>query len=173
MTQEKQSTILYCDEHWMSLAIEQAKQAADRGEVPVGAVVVLENEVIAATGNSPIALCDPTGHAEILALRQAATQLQNYRLPNIKLYVTLEPCIMCMGAIVHARVKKLVYGADDPKSGAVHSVYQIGQDNRLNHQLEISASVMASECSQLLKDFFKQRRKLKKKTISEIESGFF
>lgn len=106
MTLEKQNITPFSDEHWMTLAIDQARQAAALGEVPVGAVVVLDNEVIAATGNSPITLCDPTGHAEILALRQAATLLQNYRLPNVNLYVTLEPCIMCMGAIVHARVKK-------------------------------------------------------------------
>ena len=144
--------------YWMGLALQQAKQAGQQGEVPVGAVVVVEHRLIAAAGNSSISLADPTAHAEILALRQASKLLNNYRLPKASLYVTLEPCIMCMGAVMHARIERLIYGADDPKTGAARSVYQIGQDNRLNHHLDITANILAEECAQLLKNFFKERR---------------
>lgn len=156
------------DTYWMQQAIELAEQAARQGEIPVGAVLVdcsnSKNGLLAAAGNSPITLHDPTGHAEILALRQAAQQIQNYRLPGTTLYVTLEPCIMCMGALIHARIDRLVYGASDPKTGAATSVYSVGHDGKLNHQLEITAGVLATQCSELLKSFFKARRKEKRST---------
>ena len=146
------------DEQWMRVALEQASATAGRGEVPVGAVLTAGDELIEAAGNSPIGLCDPTAHAEILALRRAAARIGNYRLTGTTLYVTLEPCIMCMGAIIHARVDRLVFGASDPKTGAAVSRYQIGSDGRLNHTLEITAGVLEAECSALLKDFFRLRR---------------
>lgn len=143
---------------WMKLALAEAEKAALRGEVPVGAVLVDDSGVIGAGGNSPITECDPTAHAEILALRAAATLRHNYRLPDATLYVTLEPCLMCMGALLHARVKRLVYGATDPKGGAAHSLYTVGDDPRLNHRIEVVGGVLAEECALLLKDFFRRRR---------------
>lgn len=147
------------DEHWMGLALQQARMAADLGEVPVGAVLVGNNGLLAAAGNSPIRLNDPSAHAEILAIRRAAQLLHNYRLPETTLYVTLEPCIMCMGALIQARISRLVYGATDPKTGAATSLYAIGCDQRLNHTLAITCGVLANECAELLKSFFKERRK--------------
>ncbi len=149
------------DVMYMRQAIVLAKSAADSGEVPVGAVIVRDNQIIAMAANRTISSHDPTGHAEILALRGAAAALQNYRLPATTLYVTLEPCIMCMGAIIHARVQRIVFGAHDPKTGAAGSRYSIGSDGLLNHRLEISNGVCATECSALLKDFFRARRKKK------------
>ena len=146
----------------MQQAILQAKEAALNGEIPVGAVLIGENGLLAAARNGPIRNQDPTAHAEIIALRNAATQLQNYRLPGTTLYVSLEPCIMCMGALIHARIKRLVYGATDPKTGAATSVYSIGSDGFLNHKIEICGGVLAKESSDLLKTFFKSRRKQKK-----------
>jgi tRNA(adenine34) deaminase len=142
----------------MRLALEQATLAAASGEVPVGAVLCGDGEMLAAAGNGPIALSDPTAHAEILVLRAAAGATGNYRLTGATLYVTLEPCIMCMGAIIHARVDRLVFGALDPKTGAAVSRYRIGSDSLLNHQIEITSGVLAEECSTLLKNFFRQRR---------------
>ncbi|SDO96604.1 tRNA adenosine(34) deaminase TadA [Desulforhopalus singaporensis] len=146
------------DEKWMHLAIEQAKKSAVIGEVPVGAVLVKDGQLLSAAGNCPISLHDPTAHAEIRALRMASEKIGNYRLVGTTLYVTLEPCIMCMGAIVHSRVSRLVYGASDPKTGAADSVYRIGSDGKLNHRLEIAGGVQEAECGSLLKDFFKSRR---------------
>ena len=148
------------DEKWMRLALEQAKIAAGDGEVPVGAVLTEGEQLLAAAGNHPIGLKDPTAHAEILALREAARQRDNYRLPGTTLYVTLEPCVMCMGAIIQARVERLVFGAADPKTGAVYSLYRIGSDGLLNHRLEIAAGILAEECSLLLKEFFRARREI-------------
>ncbi len=142
----------------MHLAIEQARTAASQGEVPVGAVLVNQEGLLAAAGNSPIRLADPSAHAEILTLRQAAQQLHNYRLPETTLYVTLEPCIMCMGAMILARISRLVYGAADPKTGAAISVYAIGSDQRLNHSLAVTGGVLAEQCAELLKVFFRDRR---------------
>jgi tRNA(adenine34) deaminase len=142
----------------MAQALDYARLAASEGEVPVGAVIIKDNCLIGAGGNSPIGQNDPTAHAEINALRQAAHSQQNYRLPGATLYVTLEPCLMCIGAIIHARIQRLVIGASDPKSGAVYSVYNIGNDNRLNHSLQIEKGVLAQECQDLLKSFFKKRR---------------
>lgn len=146
------------DVRYMTLAIKAAKAAAERGEVPVGAVIVKDGNILAAAGNQPITSHDPTGHAEIRALRTAAETMENYRLPGTTLYVTLEPCLMCIGAIIHARIDRLVYGATDPKTGAVTSLYPIGTDRRFNHTLEITSGVMEHECGELLRQFFKARR---------------
>ncbi len=143
----------------MRLAIDAANRAAATGEVPVGAVLVQDGEILAAAGNSPISNSDPTGHAEIRAIRMAAAKLNNYRLVGTTLYVTLEPCLMCMGAIIHARIQRLVYGATDSKGGAVISLYPIGEDRRFNHKVEISGGILGEECGMILRDFFRQRRK--------------
>jgi tRNA(adenine34) deaminase len=144
---------------WMARALVQARAAALRGEVPVGAVLVGAEGVLAEAGNGPIGRQDPTAHAEILALREAASKRGNYRLSGTTLYVTLEPCLMCMGALLHARVDRLVYGAVDPKSGAADSLYSIGRDCRLNHSLTVTGGVLAAECAELLRTFFQNRRK--------------
>lgn len=147
------------DKKWMQIAIQQAEQAAVLSEVPVGAVLVKENAIIATGANSPIKTHDPTGHAEIITIRKAGIALGNYRLPGTTLYVTLEPCIMCMGAIILARVDRLVYGADDPKSGAAVSKYSVGRDHQLNHTIKVTGGILANECSDLLTTFFRARRK--------------
>ena len=144
---------------FMRLALEQARQAALMGEVPVGAVLVHGETLLAAAANRPITENDPTAHAEILAIRKAAEKTGNYRLVDTTLYVTLEPCIMCMGAILHARIQRLVFGALDPKTGAAQSRYTIGVDGLLNHRLEVTGGVLGTECSKVLKDFFKERRR--------------
>ena len=143
---------------YMRLALEQAQQAWDLGEVPVGAVVVKDGEVIAVGCNQPIGKHDPTAHAEIVALRAAAEKLGNYRLPGCELYVTLEPCVMCSGAMMHARLAKVVYGATDPKTGACGSVVNLFEQEQLNHHTEIVGGVMAEECGAMLKNFFAARR---------------
>ena len=142
----------------MGLALEEAARGAEAGEVPVGAVVVLEGRLLARAHNAPILLCDPTAHAEVLALRAAARETGNYRLTGATLYATIEPCIMCCGAAVHARICRLVYGADDPKAGAVQSLYRVLDDPRLNHQVEIVAGVLGPACGEKLSDFFRARR---------------
>jgi tRNA(adenine34) deaminase len=149
------------DINFMQQALLLARSASECGEVPVGALVVKDGEIIARASNSPISTNDPTAHAEILALRKAAASLENYRIPTTTLYVTLEPCIMCMGAIIHARVQRLVFGAYDPKTGGAESRYSIGNDGLLNHQLEITAGICEEECATLLKDFFRVRRQNK------------
>jgi tRNA(adenine34) deaminase len=146
------------DEYWMEQALDHAEAAGRHGEVPVGAVLVGADGLLAGAGNSPIRLSDPTAHAEILTLRKAGQRLGNYRLPATTLYVTLEPCIMCMGALVQARVSRLVYGATDPKTGAAASVYAIGNDGRLNHSITICGGILAGRCATLLINFFKDRR---------------
>ncbi len=146
------------DAHWMGLALEQARLAAAAGEVPVGAVVVKKGQVIATGRNAPIASHDPTAHAEVVALREAARVTGNYRLDGCTLYVTLEPCAMCSGAMLHARVDRVVYGAADPRTGAAGSVLNLFDHAQLNHQTQVSSGVLADECGQLLKDFFKPRR---------------
>jgi tRNA(adenine34) deaminase len=143
---------------FMQIALDQARQAARMGEVPVGAALVHGEILLAAAANRPIATNDPTAHAEILAIREAAENIGNYRLVETTLYVTLEPCIMCMGAILHARIQRLVFGALDPKTGAAQSRYTIGLDGLLNHRLEITGGVLSDECSRVLKEFFKERR---------------
>lgn len=146
------------DQAFMTRALELARQARDRGEVPVGAIVVHEGAVIGEGFNQPISLADPSAHAEMQAIRMAARRLDNYRLLDATLYVTLEPCAMCAGAMVHARIKRLVYGAADPKTGATGSVFNLVQTERLNHRLEVEGGVMKKECGELLKDFFRKRR---------------
>jgi len=146
------------DEFWMQHALELARQAAAEGEVPVGAVLVRNNEVIGEGWNRPIASHDPTGHAEINALRAAANRIGNYRLIDTTLYVTLEPCVMCAGAIIHARIKRVVYGATEPKTGAVVSVFDVLTDQRHNHRPEVMGGVMAEQCARQLQAFFKARR---------------
>jgi len=151
----------------MQQALLQAEKAAENGEIPVGAILVGKDGLLAAAGNTPIRYHDPTAHAEIIVMRSAAAHLQNYRLPGTTLYVTLEPCVMCMGALVHARIERLVYGATDPKTGAADSVYSIGNDGKLNHKIEVRSGVLAKQCSTLLKNFFKARRKGNKSIFPE------
>lgn len=146
------------DEDFMQLALEQARLAGACGEVPVGAVVVLNGEVVGRGYNQPIRGNDPTAHAEVMALRDAGTRLGNYRLPGCTLYVTLEPCAMCSGAIMHARVARVVFGARDPKTGVAGSVIDLYAEKRLNHHAQIVGGVLADECGQLLSSFFAARR---------------
>ncbi|MFH1975039.1 MAG: tRNA adenosine(34) deaminase TadA [Pseudomonadota bacterium] len=147
-------------EKYMKLAIDEAKKAGQNGEVPIGAVLVAEDDkILAAAYNSTISLCDPSAHAEILALREAGKKLKNYRLLNTTLYVTIEPCFMCMGAIVHARLKRLVFGTYDPKWGAAGSLYNFAEDERLNHKIEIIPGISLEECKNLIQLFFKEKRK--------------
>lgn len=146
------------DRQFMQQALEQAGLAALAGEVPVGAVIVRNGEVIARAFNQPITKHDPSAHAEMLALRQAALSEENYRLPGTTLYVTLEPCTMCAGAMLHARVDRIVYGAADPKTGAAGSVLDVFSSKQINHQTVVEGGVMAQECGQLLRNFFKERR---------------
>ncbi len=142
----------------MQQALVEAEKAASLGEVPVGAVLISAGEVIARAGNNLIAAHDPVGHAEIRVLRQAARHLQNYRLPDTTIYVTLEPCAMCAAAMVHARIGRLVFGATDPKAGGVVSQYAIGRDNKLNHSFSITGNILAEKCSLIIKEFFQKRR---------------
>ena len=150
------------DELWMNEALSCAREALQIGEVPVGAVVVCENKVIGRGFNRNILDRDPTAHAEIVALREAGAALGNHRLGGCDLFATIEPCAMCAGAMVHARLKRLVYGADDPKAGAVHSVLLVLNHPQLNHQMEVSQGVLAQRCADLLQSFFRQRREEKK-----------
>lgn len=146
-------------EYFMELALDAAEKAGQMGEVPVGAILVSENgEILSAAHNQTINRTDPTAHAEILALRKAAFDIKNYRLLNTTLYVTVEPCIMCMGAIVHARVSRVVFGAADPKWGAAGSLYNYAEDNRLNHRVELITDVCADNCRRLMLDFFRAKR---------------
>jgi tRNA(adenine34) deaminase len=151
-------TQLELDRQYMRLAIEQAQLAAQAGEVPVGAVFVRDDQVISKAFNKPIANHDPSAHAEILALRAAALAEENYRIPGSTLYVTLEPCAMCSGAMLHARIDRVVYGAPDPKTGAAGSVLNLFSSKQINHQTTIEGGIMSEECGQLLRDFFKGRR---------------
>lgn len=147
------------DEDYMSLALALARQAWELGEVPVGAVVVKDGEVIGRGCNSPISRHDPSAHAEIMALRNAAEHLGNYRLVGCTLYVTLEPCAMCIGAIFQARIARVVYGASDPKTGACGSIVNLPEEPRLNHHAVMSAGVRQAECGAMLSEFFAERRK--------------
>jgi len=151
------------DIHWMQLALELADHAAEIGEVPVGAVLVKEGHVIGRGYNQPISSSDPTGHAEIVALRQAAQQQGNYRLPGATLYVTVEPCAMCAGAIVHARVERVVFGTAEPKAGAVCSHLQLFDQAQLNHRVAWQGGVMADEAKAQIQSFFARRREEKKR----------
>jgi len=147
------------DTAMMREAVAEASRAGSKDEVPVGAVVVLDGKIIGRGHNQPIASKDPTAHAEIVAIREAARAVGAYRLPGAILYVTLEPCVMCVGAAMHARIASIKYGARDEKAGALGSVYDIGRDGWLNHRVEVTGGIMADECATILRDFFKQIRK--------------
>ena len=146
------------DIEYMRLALAEARAAADAGEVPVGAIVVHEGRILGRGGNRPISSSDPTAHAEIVALRMAAQTAGNYRLPGAVLYVTTEPCIMCAGAVIHARIDRLIYGCDDPKGGAARSCFSVFDHNALNHRVQVTAGVLAEECAGLLQEFFSSKR---------------
>jgi len=146
------------DYDFMKIALEEAQEAYRRGEVPVGAVLVREGNILAQAHNSPIVNNDPSAHAEMLVLRQAAELIGNYRLAGSELYVTLEPCIMCAGAIVHARVERVIFGARDPKCGAVFSLYNVLTDKRLNHQVKITEGILRDECGEIMSRFFREKR---------------
>jgi tRNA(adenine34) deaminase len=146
------------DLEYMHLAIAQAQAAALRGEVPIGALIVLEGRIVAAAGNRTITDCDPTAHAEIVALREAARKAGNYRLLGASIYVTVEPCAMCAGALVQARVARLIYGADEPKGGAIRTCLQVLDSPAINHRIEVVSGVLARESLQLLQSFFSARR---------------
>jgi tRNA(adenine34) deaminase len=146
------------DELWMEEALRSAQRALEAGEVPVGAVVVCGERVVGRGSNRNITDSDPTAHAEIIALREAGATLGNHRLTDCALFATIEPCPMCSGALVHARIRRLVYGADDPKAGAVQSVMQVLNHPQLNHKVEVSSGVLAGRCAELLQSFFKSRR---------------
>jgi tRNA(adenine34) deaminase len=144
--------------HFMAAAIAEARRAEAEAEVPVGAVAVADGRIVGTGHNRPITLSDPTAHAEILAIRAAAAALGTYRLAAVSLYVTLEPCVMCVGAMLNARVMRVVYGARDDKAGALGSVYDIGRDGILNHRFEVVGGVMESECAEMMREFFRARR---------------
>ena len=145
-------------EYWMKQAIELAQQAGSENEVPVGALLVADDKIVGQGFNQPISASDPTAHAEIVAIRQAASEVGNYRLPQTTLYVTIEPCTMCVGAIVHARISHLVFGAREPRAGAVVSQGALLNAEYYNHRVQVSEGVLADQCSDLLRDFFESRR---------------
>ncbi|MEM6638785.1 MAG: tRNA adenosine(34) deaminase TadA [Pseudomonadota bacterium] len=158
MSEPAASYTLSEDERFMREAIAQAREAETHGEVPVGAVLVLDGQIVARGRNAPISSRDPTAHAEIVALRGAGEALSDYRFPGSTLYVTLEPCVMCAGAMVHARVQRLVYGATDPKSGAAGTVVNVFDADTMNHRVTVCGGVLADECGSILRAFFKARR---------------
>jgi tRNA(adenine34) deaminase len=149
---------LASDEFWMEEALRAAQRALEAGEVPVGAVVVRAGEIVGRGWNRNLTDSDPTAHAEIIALRQAGTNLGNHRLGDCELFATIEPCAMCAGALVHARLKRLVYGADDAKAGAIHSVMEVLNHSKLNHRMEVRGGVLAGRCAELVQSFFRSRR---------------
>ncbi|MCX5838419.1 MAG: tRNA adenosine(34) deaminase TadA [Deltaproteobacteria bacterium] len=151
-------TLLETDEGWMRTALAEAGQAREAGEVPVGAVIVRDGGLLASAHNSPISLQDPSAHAEVLAIRRAAVAVGNYRLPGTTLYVTLEPCLMCAGAILHARIDRLVFGAADSKNGAVVSLYRLFDDRRFNHTVFVTEGVLRDACGDILSGFFREKR---------------
>lgn len=146
------------DISFMQLALEEARAAAAAGEVPIGALIVHDGRILARSGNRTIRACDPTAHAEVIVIREAARTMENYRLAGTTLYVTLEPCSMCAGAIIQARIPRLIYGAEDPKGGAVRSCFEILTNSSLNHQVEFTPGVLAAECASVLQSFFAARR---------------
>ncbi len=150
------------NEYWMNYALALAERASDEGEVPVGAVLVRDGLVLGEGWNQPIAHHDPSAHAEIMAMRNAGAAVENYRLPGTTLYVTLEPCVMCAGAMLHARVDKLVFGAFDPKTGAAGSVFDILKDPRHYHQVAVEGGILQAQCAEQLQAFFRERRQAKK-----------
>jgi tRNA(adenine34) deaminase len=145
-------------EQWMREALMEAHKAEEEGEIPVGAVLLLNGKIIGRSHNSSIQRHDPTAHAEIVVLRQAGGAIHNYRIPGSILIVTIEPCVMCMGAMIHARVEEVIYGAPDPKAGAAGSCFQLAEDPQLNHKIKVTSGVLESECSAMLKNFFSSRR---------------
>ena len=145
------------DEYFMRMALGEAESALESGEVPVGSVITMEGRVLAKTHNSPILMKDPTAHAEILAIRKAADRMDNYRLTGTTIYVTIEPCAMCAGAIIHARIARLVFGATDPKGGAI-SLYDMFHDGKLNHFVEVTGGVLKEKCGEILSRFFREKR---------------
>ena len=147
------------DEQWMKIAIDEAHLAMDENEIPVGAVLVKDNKLIARAHNRPILNSDPTAHAEIEVLRKAGEKLQNYRLAKTTLYVTLEPCTMCLGAMIHARIERVVFGASDPKNGVCGSSIDLSSESIFNHQISVNSGVLEIECRNILQSFFKLRRK--------------
>ena len=146
------------DEHWMRQALAAAREAENRGEVPVGTCVVHDGQLVAVCGNRTRTDCDPTAHAEIVALREAARKIGNYRLTGVDVYSTIEPCAMCAGALIQARVRRLIYGARDERAGAVHSRFRICDTEFLNHRMELREGVLEDECRALMQDFFRRRR---------------
>ena len=146
------------DEQYMDLALAEALIAESAGEVPVGAIVVADGAVVGRGFNQPISTNDPTAHAEVVALREAARTIGNYRLSTVTMYCTVEPCVMCAGAMIHARIARLVFGVPDPKAGAAGSIYNVLTDPRLNHRVEVLSGIRQSECASLLQDFFARRR---------------
>jgi tRNA(adenine34) deaminase len=158
-------------EKFMSEAIAQAKLADAKNEVPVGAVIVIDGEIIGRGFNQPISSHDPTAHAEIMALRDAAKRIGNYRLVDADLYVTIEPCTMCAGAMIHGRVKRVIYGASEPKAGVVHSQQNIFKEPYFNHNVDVLSGVLADECSDVMQAFFKRRREEKKALKKENNIG--
>jgi tRNA(adenine34) deaminase len=150
--------IVDADISFMELALEEARAAVSAGEVPIGACIVHDGKILARSGNRTIRDCDPTAHAEIIVIREAAGLLGNYRMPGTTLFVTLEPCSMCAGAMIQARIPRLVYGADDPKGGAVRSCFEILANSALNHQMEVRPGVLAADCASILQSFFAARR---------------
>jgi tRNA(adenine34) deaminase len=159
------------DELFMEEALRAAQRALEAGEVPVGALVVCEGKIIGRGGNRNLTDSDPTAHAEVVALRQAGAVIGNHRLEGCELFATIEPCAMCAGALVHARLKRLVYGADDPKAGAVRSVMQVLNHPSLNHQMEVRAGVLAGRCAELLQSFFRVRREEKSVVSSQLPAA--
>jgi len=158
ITDEMPRTVDRNDARWMNRALELANHSLALGEVPVGAVLVLEGSIVGEGWNQPISRSDPTAHAELVALRDAASNLQNYRLVDTTLYVTIEPCTMCAGAMVHARISRLVFGAREPKSGAIVSSASVLENPGLNHRIDVTEGTCEAACRDLLSDFFKQRR---------------
>jgi tRNA(adenine34) deaminase len=145
-------------ERWMQEALEEARRAETEGEIPVGAIILINEKIVGRGRNHSVRSHDPTAHAEVLALRHAAHTMRNYRLPGSILVVTIEPCLMCVGALIHARVDEIVFGAADPKAGAVQSLFQMANDPQLNHQIAVTSGVLADECGGLLRAFFESRR---------------
>ena len=166
-----QQQLITDDEQGMRAALAQAQLAYDAGEVPVGAVVVLNGEIIGAGYNHPISGLDPSAHAEMAAVRNAAQNIGNYRLPGATLYVTVEPCTMCTGLLIHSRIQRLVYGTTEPKAGAVESALQLPQQPFYNHVMDIQGGVLAEECSTLMSEFFAMRREAKKRLKQSLQAA--
>ena len=155
-------TTLSTDTFFMKRALELSQSAADYGEVPVGAVIVYDGEIVGEGYTQPISSCDPTAHAEVVAMRRACATLNNYRLTGCELYVTIEPCTMCVGAMVHARIKRVIFGALEPRAGALQSQFQLMENSPYNHSIAWNGGVLAEQCAAMMADFFRQKRSIKK-----------